>query len=90
MTRFLLPFCALLLAACSTLPTNTAGPRPAAYREQIELEGAISVRYSDQREQPQLLSGTYRWVQQGERTDVTLLSPCTTARRRPSSTCSCT
>lgn len=75
MTR-LLPFlAALLLAACATAPVNTAGPRPAAYREQIELEGQIAVRYSDARDQPQTLSGTYRWVQQGERTDVTLLSP---------------
>jgi outer membrane lipoprotein LolB len=76
--RLLLPACALL-AACSTLPAGDAGRGlpagpSAAYRDTVTLSGQIAVHYTHD-EQPQHMSGTYRWVQQGARTDVTLLSP---------------
>lgn len=65
--------CAALLAACAT-PAPTSQAPVAAYREQIELNGRLSVNYTRDGT-PESLSGKFNWVQAGERVDVSLSSP---------------
>lgn len=71
MRRLFLLAC-LWLAACTTLPEGPLTERQ--YQTAIALGGRLSVRYQ-QDGQPQSLQGKFRWLQQGEQTDITLYSP---------------
>lgn len=69
-----------LLTACATAPVPTTGPVPAsatklaAYRQDIALDGRLSVSY-DRDGKSESLSGKFSWQQSAARTDVSLASP---------------
>lgn len=63
-----------LLAACATQPVLAPTVPVADYRENIELNGRLSVNYLKDGK-PETLSGKFNWQQAGERVDVALASP---------------
>jgi outer membrane lipoprotein LolB len=70
----------LLLSACSSLPGVARSSDQAAefilppYRTDLNLQGRLSVRYQQQGKE-ESVSGSFEWLQQGEKLDVTLRSP---------------
>ena len=65
---------AMLLAACATQPELAPTVAVADYRENIELNGRLSVNFVRDGK-PETLSGKFNWLQAGERVDVALASP---------------
>ena len=75
---------AVLLSGCASTPSagtaaaSTAAPTAAAsrhaYRQNIAIEGRLSLRYQ-QNNQPQSMHGSFVWTQNGEQIDLRLLSP---------------
>lgn len=63
-----------LLAGCATTPEPLATLPAAAYRDNIELSGRLSVSY-DKDGKNEALSGKFDWRQSAARTDVSLASP---------------
>ncbi|WP_188395649.1 lipoprotein insertase outer membrane protein LolB [Oxalicibacterium flavum] len=69
----------LLLGGCSSMapPADTPGADSSAarnYRQTIEIAGRLSVQYR-QNGNDESLHGSFTWQQNGERSNVTLLSP---------------
>lgn len=64
---------AALLSACAA-PARLPDVPVAAYSDNIELNGRLSVNYTKDGS-PETLSGKFNWVQAGERVDVGLASP---------------
>ena len=73
----LLPM-AFMLGACTLAPVRPVTQQQADavrdFHESIDIGGRLSVRYLQQGE-PQLLTGSFNWIQRSLRTQVTLLSP---------------
>jgi outer membrane lipoprotein LolB len=66
--------CAALLGGCATTGAPLSQAPVAAYRDNIELNGRLSVNYR-KNGSPETLSGKFSWTQSGTRIDVSLASP---------------
>ena len=67
--------CVALLAGCASAPRAPLAQGPVAdYRNNIELNGRLSVNYDKDGKQD-TISVKFNWQQQGERIDVGLASP---------------
>ncbi len=66
----------VLLAACATPAPPTTGAAPVArtYRDHIELDGRLSVRYQ-QNGKDETLHGSFTWAQTPDSTHVVLSAP---------------
>lgn len=69
---------ALLLGACSTLPSVPSTTAPAAsvraYHQTIEMNGRLSVQYQHEG-RDEALHGSFTWSQTAQDTHIALLSP---------------